>query len=242
MCEICGCGLEDEMHDHSHDHHHHDGHLIPIEQDVLGLNNRFAEDNRSYFTEHHILALNLVSSPGSGKTTLLEKTIVQMNKKFPIAVIEGDQQTALDAERIAKTNVPVIQINTGKVCHLDAHGVGHAVSDLHLQDKSILFIENVGNLVCPALFDLGERHRVVILSVTEGDNKPLKYPYMFRDSDLMIINKMDLLPYVDFNVDRCYEYARQINPKIEIFALSATKDDGMPDWLQWLELKLKNDD
>lgn len=238
MCAICGCSDNASLHtDEGHHHPHGENVLIQIEQDVLAKNNHFAKANRTHFMKHNVLALNLVSSPGSGKTTLLEKTILNLRGDFPVSVIEGDQQTELDAQRIAKTNVPVLQITTGKVCHLDAHMVGHALEKLSLDDDSILFIENVGNLVCPALFDLGETHRIVILSVTEGDDKPLKYPYMFHGSNLMILNKIDLLPYVEFDIDKCFSYAKQANPKIEFLSVSATKGDGLNQWRQWLENK-----
>lgn len=243
MCGVCGCSDNSISHTHEHHHHHpEEKALIKIEQDVLAKNNNFATTNRSYFTKREILVLNLVSSPGSGKTTLLEKTIINLQENFPISVIEGDQQTELDAERIAKTNAPVLQINTGKVCHLDAHMIGHAIEKLPLVDNSILFIENVGNLVCPALFDLGEAHRIVILSVTEGDDKPLKYPYMFHGSDLMILNKIDLLPYVDFDVSKCVENAKKINPKIEFLSVSATNGEGLTQWYQWLAQKKVNNE
>lgn len=245
MCGICGCSDNTISHVHEQHHQHHDHeeiNLIQIEQDVLAKNNSFAAANRSYFAKRKTLALNLVSSPGSGKTTLLEKTITNLQEQFPISVIEGDQQTQLDAQRIAKTNVPVWQINTGKVCHLDAHMVGHAIEKLPLEDYAIVFIENVGNLVCPALFDLGESHRIVVLSVTEGEDKPLKYPYMFHGSNLMILNKIDLLPYVDFDIDKCFEYAKQINPNIEILPVSATKNEGLTQWYEWLKNKMRLDD
>lgn len=209
--------------------------MVAIEQDILGRNNAYAGTNRGRFTELGVLALNLVSSPGSGKTTLLAATIEQLRDRRPVAVIEGDQQTSNDAERIRATGVPAIQINTGKGCHLDAHMVGHAADDLDLQRDSVLFIENVGNLVCPAAFDLGEAHKVAILSVTEGDDKPIKYPDMFAAADLMVLNKTDLLPYVPFDVDQCIEYARRVNPSIEVIQTSALKGDGMEAWLQWID-------
>jgi len=227
MCGVCGCG-EDEQHQHDHER------LIKIEKDVLTKNDAYAEKNRDVFTKQGIAAMNLVSSPGSGKTTLLVKTINALKEKITMAVIEGDQQTTIDADRIAATHVPVKQINTGKGCHLDAHAISHAVHELGIQDNCLLFIENVGNLVCPALFDLGEKHRIVILSVTEGDDKPLKYPHMFHSSDLMLINKIDLLPYVQFDIERCIDYAKRLNPQIKVFQLSATTGEGMNDWYQWL--------
>lgn len=229
MCGYCGC----EQATHEHDHHH-DQRIITIEQDILAENQRFADQNRQVFKQQQITAINLVSSPGSGKTTLLVNTLRALKDTYPINVIEGDQQTDRDAKRIAETGVPVLQINTGKACHLDAHRIGHAMSDLQLKNNSFLFIENVGNLVCPALFDLGEACKVVILSVTEGDDKPLKYPHMFDQSTLMIINKMDLLPYVDFDLDACVQYAKQINPQIQVIQTTANKPEGIEAWLQWL--------
>ena len=198
-----------EHHDHTHDHSH--SKTVQIEQDVLSTNNLLAERNRGYFEAKKIKTLNLVSSPGSGKTTLLEKTIKELKNDLSFFVIEGDQQTMNDANRINATGVPVIQINTGNGCHLDADMINKAVKKLEVADNSVLVIENVGNLVCPSLFDLGEAKRVVVISVTEGDDKPLKYPNMFHTSDICIINKIDLLPYVDFNVEKAKEYALKVN-------------------------------
>jgi hydrogenase nickel incorporation protein HypB len=209
--------------------------MVSIEQDILAKNNAYAAENRRYFADRGILVLNLVSSPGSGKTTLLTASIEALKGRIPLAVIEGDQQTSHDAERIRATGVPAQQINTGKGCHLDAHMVGHAVERLRPADSSVLMIENVGNLVCPASFDLGEAHKVVILSVTEGEDKPLKYPDMFHAADLMVLNKVDLLPYVRFDMDRCVDYARRVNPAIRVLAVSATSGEGMGDWLAWIE-------
>jgi hydrogenase nickel incorporation protein HypB len=244
MCGICGCGSPHQHHEHrfvlnqdlhgGHAHDHSAERLLKIEQDLLGKNNAYAEQNRSFFEQHHIFVLNLVSSPGSGKTTLLVETIKALQERIPIAVIEGDQQTEHDAERIRAAGAPAVQINTGRACHLDAHGIGHAVAALGVKDHSLLAIENVGNLVCPSSFDLGEAHKVVVLSVTEGDDKPLKYPDMFHAADLMLINKTDLLPYVDFDVDRCIRFARQVNPDIQIICLSATKGENFPVWIAWL--------
>ncbi|MEQ9721931.1 hydrogenase nickel incorporation protein HypB [Yersinia alsatica] len=211
--------------------------LLQIEQDVLSKNNQLASHNREHFVEQHILALNLVSSPGSGKTTLLTTTLQLLAGRVPCAVIEGDQQTTHDAERIRATGVPAIQVNTGKGCHLDAQMVHDAAHRLGLANDSLLFIENVGNLVCPASFDLGERHKVAVLSVTEGEDKPLKYPHMFAASTLMIINKVDLLPYLDFDIEQCIAYARQVNPDIQVIALSASSGEGMDLWLEWLEVQ-----
>jgi len=209
--------------------------IVQVEQDILGENDRFADGNRAIFAGRGILALNLVSSPGSGKTTLLVRTIEDLGGRMPLAVIEGDQQTSFDADRIRATGVPAMQINTGKGCHLDAHMVGHGVERLDPDPGAVLFIENVGNLVCPAAFDLGEAHKVVMLSVTEGDDKPLKYPDMFHAADLMVLTKIDLLPYVPFDVDRCVEFARRVNPAIEVIHLSATSGEGLDAWYRWID-------
>ncbi len=208
--------------------------MVRIEQDILAKNDGYAGQNRRRFAAQEILALNLVSSPGAGKTTLLTQTIPGLQGSMPVAVIEGDQQTSRDAERIRATGAPTVQINTGKGCHLDAHMVGHAFDRLALPQGALLLIENVGNLVCPAAFDLGEAHKVVILSVTEGEDKPLKYPDMFHAADLMILSKIDLLPYVSFDVEQCVGYARRVHPGIEVLPLSATRGDGMSDWLAWV--------
>ncbi len=263
MCSVCGCGqseTEGHEHPHSHEHTHAEPHyhahagdlhyglgpahahapgmseerLVRIEQDILGKNNAYAADNRQYFAAHGLFAVNLVSSPGSGKTTLLVKTIEALAGRLPVAVIEGDQQTSMDADRIRATGVTAVQVNTGKGCHLDAHMVGHALERLNLADDGLLMIENVGNLVCPAAFDLGETHKVVILSVTEGEDKPLKYPDMFHAADLMLLNKIDLLPYVAFDIERCLDYARRINPRLDILKVSASTGEGMERWLAWL--------
>ncbi len=254
MCSTCGCGTEengvkilkpghhnhspDHSHDHDHSHHHNDHHsksILEIEQDILHTNNLMAERNRGYFEALSITALNLVSSPGSGKTALLEATIRDIGNELPFAVIEGDQQTTNDADRIDQLKVPVVQINTGKGCHLDSEMIQRAYKALKPAQDSVLMIENVGNLVCPALFDLGENHRVVIISTTEGDDKPLKYPDMFAHSDVCLINKIDLLPYVQFDVEKVKEYARRINPSLQFFEVSATTGDGMDRWYEWLK-------
>ena len=214
--------------------------MVKIERDILAKNNSYAGENRRYLSEHGILALNLVSSPGSGKTTLLVKTIQALQNKLPIAVIEGDQQTDHDAARIRATGVPAIQINTGKGCHLDAHMVGHAMQQLSLQDNSLLFIENVGNLVCPSGFDLGEAHKVVILSVTEGEDKPLKYPDMFHAAGLMLLNKCDLLPHLTFDVGLALEYAHRINPALPVIQISATQGSGMSAWIDWIKAECRH--
>jgi len=235
MCAICGCGQTNTEHSHVQHHSHHEtSRLIKVEQDLLSKNNHYAAQNRHYFQQHNIFTLNFVSSPGAGKTTLLVETIQALKAQYPIAVIEGDQQTEHDAERIRTTGIPALQINTGRACHLDAHEIGHAVSDLNVTDNSLLAIENVGNLVCPSGFDLGEAHKIVVLSVTEGDDKPLKYADMFYAADLMIINKIDLLPYVEFDIQRCISYAKRVNPGIEIISLSSTTKQDFNIWIDWL--------
>jgi len=208
--------------------------MVEIEMDVLGKNNALARRNRALFSARNQLALNLVSSPGSGKTTLLTETLKRLQQRVPCAVIEGDQQTVNDAERIRATGTPAIQVNTGKGCHLDAQMIADAMTRLPLEDGGIMFIENVGNLVCPASFDLGERHKVAVLSVTEGEDKPLKYPHMFAAASLMLLNKVDLLPYLNFDVEKCLAAAREVNPEIAILLVSATRGDGMDAWLDWL--------
>ena len=210
--------------------------MVQIEQDILGKNNQHARFNREFLAERGIFAVNLVSSPGSGKTTLLTESIRRLLPATPVTVIEGDQQTANDAERIRATGARALQINTGKGCHLDASMVERALERLQPPEESVLFIENVGNLVCPAAFDLGEAHKVVVLSVTEGEDKPLKYPDMFKAATLMLLNKVDLLPYLEFDAARCIEYARRVNPDIEVMQVSATKGDGMDTWLAWVRL------
>jgi hydrogenase nickel incorporation protein HypB len=262
MCVTCGCEpatlghghARGHDHDHDHDHGHDHGHehgaapggkgfgvlapadrLVSVEQDLLAKNDRYAAANRRRLAREGVLALNLVSSPGSGKTTLLVRTLERLRGVRPAAVVEGDQQTRLDADRIAATGAPVVQLNTGKGCHLDAHQVGHALDELPLQRGGILFIENVGNLVCPAAFDLGEAHKVVVLSVTEGDDKPLKYPDMFRAADLCLLTKSDLLPYVPFDLARAMANARQVNPRLECLALSTVSGEGFDAWLGWLD-------
>ena len=212
--------------------------MVQIEQDILGKNDQYAGANRSWFQAQGILALNLVSSPGSGKTSLLTRSIQDLKDQYPLAVIEGDQQTSHDADRIRATGVPALQINTGKGCHLDAHMVGHAIESLALAPRSLLFIENVGNLVCPAAFDLGEAHKVAILSVTEGEDKPLKYPDMFHAADLLLLNKIDLLPYLDFDVEQCIGYARRVNPDIQVLQVSARSGEGLEAWYAWLRERM----
>lgn len=208
--------------------------LIRLERDILGRNDAFAADNRVHLARSGTFALNLVSSPGSGKTSLLCRAITDLKTRYPIAVIEGDQETDNDAARIRETGVAAVQINTGKGCHLDAHMVGHALDDLTLATGGLLFIENVGNLVCPAAFDLGEAHKVVVLSVTEGEDKPVKYPDMFAAADLMLLNKADLLPHLDFDVEACRAAARRINPALQVMVVSARTGEGMPAFYEWI--------
>lgn len=260
MCNVCGCGtasVEGHAHAHDHDahhHHHHHGHdlhfgqgpagvevpgmsqerLIEIETDILAKNDHYADANRAALAALGAFAVNLVSSPGSGKTTLLCKTIEALGDQ-PLAVIEGDQQTANDAERIRATGAPAVQVNTGKGCHLDGHMVGHAMDHLALEPGSLLMIENVGNLVCPAGFDLGEDCKVAILSVTEGEDKPLKYPDMFTASRLALLNKVDLAPHCDVDLDLYEKNLRRVNPGIEVIRVSARTGEGMDSWLNWLQ-------
>ncbi|KTD23225.1 hydrogenase nickel incorporation protein HypB [Legionella londiniensis] len=240
MCAICGCSDSYSALHHVHeDDGHHDAPLkrIAIEEDLLAENQQFALKNQAYFQKNNILALNLMSSPGSGKTTLIGQTVADLKGMRDMAVLTGDQETDFDALQIGREGIEVLQINTGRVCHLDAHMVSHGLLNLKPKENSILFMENIGNLVCPALFNLGEQHRVVVLSVTEGDNKPLKYPDMFRRADLMLITKMDLLPYVDFDLKKCLEYAKRINPDMMILNLSAKTKEGLSAWYDWLAEK-----
>ena len=251
MCATCGCDANGNVtihepglqHDHPHDHpdqyaDHHHKKVVDVEQDILHENNLLAERNRGYFDAKNILAFNLVSSPGSGKTALLERTLTDLKGELEFAVIEGDQQTTNDADRIHATGTKVVQINTGKGCHLDAHMVLHALQGMKPKVNSVLFIENVGNLICPAMFDLGEKERVVIISVTEGADKPLKYPDMFYSSTLCIINKIDLLPYVPFDIEKVKANAKKVNHKLEIIELSCTSGEGLQHWYDWLKLKV----
>ncbi len=266
MCAVCGCGTaaiagkpdDANMHDH---HHPHAGGVddqaidfgknpagvdvsglsqartIRIERDIMAKNAGFAAANRARLHGLDMFALNYVTSPGSGKTSLLVRAIDDLKQRWPIAVIEGDQQTSHDAERIRATGAPAVQINTGKGCHLDAHMVGHALDHLKLVPESLLFIENVGNLVCPAAFDLGEAHKVVVLSVTEGEDKPLKYPDMFAAADLMLLTKSDLLPHLEFDVEACLAAALRINPRIEILTVSTRTGTGLPAFYAWIEAR-----
>ncbi len=251
----------DHDHDHPHDHDHDHGHrhgedgavdygrgiggahvpgmsqerIVRIERDILSKNDAYARDNRRFLAERGVFALNFVSSPGSGKTCLLVRVIEALKKRMPVTVIEGDQQTSNDAERIRATGAPAVQINTGKGCHLDAYMVGHALETLAPPPGSALFIENVGNLVCPAAFDLGEAHKVVVLSVTEGEDKPLKYPDMFAAADLLLLNKSDLLPHLDFDVGACLANALRVNPRLQTLIVSAKTGDGLAAFVAWIE-------
>jgi hydrogenase nickel incorporation protein HypB len=253
-----GAAAHDHDHSHPHAHNHQHGHAdgiidfgkglagahvagmsqertISIERDILSKNDAFANANRMRLRNAGIFALNLVSSPGSGKTSLLVRTINDLKGRWPIAVIEGDQQTSRDADRIRATGAPAVQINTGKGCHLEAHMVGHALDQLSLGPDGLLFIENVGNLVCPAAFDLGEAHKVVVLSVTEGDDKPFKYPDMFAAADLLLLNKADLLPHLDFDVSACLAAAVRVNPRIRSLIVSARTGEGLAAFYSWIE-------
>lgn len=251
MCTTCGCEgdgnkitmtvfgekSETQAHDHNHSHEHHShthdnshSHQINIETDILSQNNLLAERNRGYFEAKNIFSMNMMSSPGSGKTTLLERTVKDLKNKMQLYIIEGDQQTMNDADRIGKAGAPVIQVNTGNGCHLDADMINKAVKKLNPENGSLLFIENVGNLVCPSLFDLGEAKRVVIMSVTEGEDKPIKYPTMFESADVCIINKIDLLPYLTYDIEAAKKYALQVNHHLKFIEISATTGKGMQKW------------
>ena len=254
MCIDCGCTSSNESHSHEHDGHSHDHRnhstssnlhsttrRISLEQDVLAANNRLAAENRRFFQEKRILPLNILSSPGTGKTTLIEQTVLALERRsragsqsFPLAVIEGDQATSRDSDRIRQLGIPAIQINTGKGCHLDAHQIGHASRDLPLSPGLVLFIENIGNLVCPALFDLGESARVVLFSVTEGEDKPIKYPQMFQLANLVLLTKTDLLPHLDFDRETALNYIRAINPEATILEVSAKSGAGLEKWIEWI--------
>ena len=271
MCLTCGCGNEDDVRvvnldDHAHaehDRHHHDHHHDHDQQDqrsfdavhrhdpgtqsliigeaILAKNDHLAQHNRDWFTERGITALNLMSSPGSGKTSLLERTIAELGDAHPVCVIEGDQETTFDSERIRRAGARAVQVNTGAGCHLDAPMVQKAAAALDPDPGSWLFIENVGNLVCPALFDIGEHAKVVIISVTEGQDKPLKYPHMFSVADLVIVNKTDLLPYVDFDLETFSSYAHSLNRAAEIMPISVKSGDSLSNWYAWLKKTASTD-
>jgi hydrogenase nickel incorporation protein HypB len=268
MCVTCGCGkgaeatvvaldggtgahghdhdhphAHDHEHAHDHDHAHDHAHppatsIVPIEARVLAKNDALAAKNRAWFAGREILALNLVSAPGAGKTTLLERTLRDLKGALPLHVVEGDQATSNDGERIRAAGAPVVQLNTGTGCHLEADMIARALVELRPPLGAVVIIENVGNLVCPALFDLGERAKVVILSVTEGDDKPLKYPHMFRAAGVLLLNKIDLLPYVDFDVPRAIENARLVNPGITVLRVSARSGEGLDGWYEWLRREM----
>lgn len=235
----------DEHHGHKHDHHHthkkdQHGTRIILEQQIMQKNDILAGRNRGWFEAKNVLALNLVSSPGSGKTSLLEKTVTELKDDLRFFIIEGDQQTMNDAERIHAAGAPVVQINTGNGCHLDAEMINKAIKKLDVSGDSVLIIENVGNLVCPSMFDLGEAFRIVVISVTEGDDKPAKYPAMFSTSDICIINKTDLLPYVDFSMEKIREHASRVNPELIFFEVSVKTGNGMKGWYEWLKANMAN--
>jgi hydrogenase nickel incorporation protein HypB len=263
MCTTCGCsngdnsyklysadgknhphgGAHDHVHEHTHEHPHEHlhthtaeqhAHRVEVETDILATNNMQAQRNRGYLEAKNVVAFNLMSSPGSGKTSLLERTLADLKDELTCYVIEGDQQTSNDADRIRATGTKAVQINTGNGCHLDAGMVNHAIKELQIADGSVVFIENVGNLVCPSLFDLGETKRVVIISVTEGDDKPLKYPTMFHSADICIIHKTDLLPYVKFDVDKAKENALRVNHHLRFFEISVYQGTGLDAWYDWL--------
>ncbi len=239
-------------HEHAHDHHHDHDHggehehaypverretpteLVQLEASLLDKNQRIADHNRGWLAGRGVVALNLMSSPGAGKTSLLVRTLTDLADELPMSVVEGDQETTADADRIRATGASALQINTGAGCHLEADMLQRALHKLSPPSGSIVFIENVGNLVCPALFDLGEQGRIVMLSVTEGDDKPLKYPHMFRSAQLMVLTKIDLLPHVEFDVDRALANARQINPRIQSLSVSVTSGEGLTDWYNHL--------
>lgn len=208
---------------------------VKVAEDILGANDRLAGENRRTFKDSGVFVINVMSSPGAGKTTLLEKTLAALKDKYNIGVIEGDVATTADAERIEKLGVPVVQINTGSACHLDGSMIRGALDEFDLESLDMLIVENVGNLVCPAEFNLGEDHKVMLLSVAEGDDKPLKYPLMFRESSALVINKVDLIPYTNFDMDKAMRDSLSINPRLEVFPLSCRTGEGLDGWLGWLE-------
>jgi hydrogenase nickel incorporation protein HypB len=228
-------GTEGHAHEHGHAGHRHEaGRTVAVQEAVLSKNARLADRNRAWLQARQITAVNLISAPGSGKTTILERTIRELQAGIPIQVIEGDQETVHDAERILRAGCRVVQINTGPGCHLEADMVARGLEELAPVPGSVVLIENVGNLVCPALFDLGEHARVVILSVTEGEDKPLKYPHIFRTAEVLLLNKIDLLPYLRFDVGQCIEHAKAVNPQIQVLSVSALSGEGMDGWYAWL--------
>jgi hydrogenase nickel incorporation protein HypB len=254
MCATCGCADgartrhqhdDGTWHEHGtapdpagHRHEHAGGQTVTLEEKVLARNDALARQNRDRLRARGILALNLMSSPGAGKTTLLERTARDLAGELVIGVIEGDQETALDAGRMRAVGCRVVQVNTGTGCHLDAVMVRDALAALDPPEGSVVVIENVGNLVCPALFDLGEAHRVVLASVTEGADKPVKYPHMFRRADLVLVSKTDLLPYLDFDLDRCTADLGKISPGATVLPVSARAGDGIGRWYDWLRRRV----
>ncbi len=245
MCKDCGCSITDTHHHHDHKHHHHhhgnptleDKKTVEVITKILDANDKQAESNRKHFDQYGIFAVNLMSSPGAGKTTLLEKTIELLGDELKIGVIEGDLETNRDAERIKAKGAPAYQITTGQACHLDAFMVHEGIHHLPLEELDIVFVENVGNLVCPASYDIGTHLNVVLLSVPEGDDKPAKYPVMFRSADLMLITKIDLLPYFDFDVKKAIEEARALNPKMDVIQISTKTGEGFDKWINYIKLK-----
>lgn len=252
MCDTCGCqdadgvrvtvpGAQpheadaDHAHPHPHDHGDAVSHTVPVEERILAKNDRLADGNREWLATHGIVAVNVMGSPGAGKTTLLERTLRELAGRRPVGVVEGDQETLLDAERIRAAGCPVVQVNTGTGCHLDAAMVHDALQRLDPADGAVVFVENVGNLVCPALFDLGESARVVLASVTEGEDKPVKYPHMFRSADVVLLTKTDLLPYLDFDAQRFVDLVHRIRPGVEVLSVSATRGTGLDAWCGWLD-------
>ena len=248
MCKDCGCSITDNHSHHHHEehHHHHHNHGNPTLEDkktvevitkILDANDKQAESNRKHFDEHGVFAVNLMSSPGAGKTTLLEKTIEMLNDELKIGVIEGDLETNRDAERIKQKGAPAYQITTGQACHLDAFMVHDGIHHMPLEELDIVFVENVGNLVCPASYDIGTHLNVVLLSVPEGDDKPAKYPVMFRSADLLLITKVDLIDYFDFNIEKAIEETRKLNPKVDVILVSTKDEKGMDKWINYLKMK-----
>ncbi len=239
MCKDCGCSITEHNHEHNQKPTHGDKKTVEVLTKILDANDKQAQSNRKHFEKHGILAVNLMSSPGAGKTTLLEKTIELLDGELNIGVIEGDLETNRDAERIKRKGAPAYQITTGQACHLDAFMVHEGIHHLPLEELDIVFIENVGNLVCPASYDVGAHLNVVLLSTTEGEDKPEKYPVMFKNSELMLITKIDLLPFMDFNIEYAIESAKRVNPKIDILKVSAKTGEGLELWVDYLKLKLK---
>ncbi len=249
MCKDCGCSITDKdtnhHHNHEHNHHHHsnpslkDKKTVEVLTKILDANDKQAQSNREHFDKYGILAVNLMSSPGAGKTTLLEKTIEILKDELKIGVIEGDLETNKDAERIKSKEAPAYQITTGQACHLDAFMVHEGIHHLPLEELDIVFVENVGNLVCPASYDIGTHINVVLLSVPEGDDKPAKYPVMFKSADLLLITKVDLIDYFDFSIEKAVEETKKLNPKVDVMLVSTKTGQGLKDWIEFLKLKMR---